>query len=126
SPNCPLPSRTRRVLLREQGRSQVKTLVFYGYRSLTLSHRLRREILRSPHSRPAPSAVIMTRPAGLVGDGTTGIGGRVGVGGGVSVCVAVAVNVAVFVAVFDGVGVLVAGSVAGGVVGFVGGGVVVG
>jgi hypothetical protein len=49
----------------------------------------------------------MAMPAGLTGEGTTGIGGRVLVGGGVLVAVEVAVRVAVFVGVDEGVNVWV-------------------
>ena len=59
--------------------------------------------------------MIITRPAGLVGDGTTGIGGRVLVGGGVGVNVGVFVRVKVAVAVLLGVGVCVKVCVAVGV-----------
>jgi hypothetical protein len=75
-------------------------------------------ILRSAQRRPNPNALIISIPLGLVGDGTTGIGGRVLVGGGVGVFVGV------FVRVFVGVGVLVGVGV--GVGKFVGVGVLVG
>ena len=67
---------------------------------------------RNAQSRPMPKPPIITRPAGLVGDGTTGIGGRVGVVVAVLVGVAVTVRVKVAVAVLLGVTVLVAVSVA--------------
>jgi len=68
---------------------------------------------RSAHSSATPSPPTNTRPAGLVGDGITGIPGRVAVMLGVNVMVRVAVTVGVSDAVLvsDGVTVTVAVSV---------------
>jgi len=58
---------------------------------------------RSAKAMAPPRPMISNRPAGPVGDGTTGIGGRVLVGGAVLVGVAVGVNVGVCVGVAVGV-----------------------
>ena len=69
---------------------------------------------RRAQSSAAPRPLTRTAPAGLVGDGATGIAGRVAVAARVLVTVRVGVSVRVFVAagVFDGVSVLDGVSVA--------------
>src|SRR5215472_4741759 len=97
------------------GSSEVKSKVPVCWNcpgDLASAHTAPRARRRRAHSRPTPKALIMAMPAGLVGDGTTGIGGRVGVSVAVLVRVGVSVNVAVTVAVLVAVAVAVAVDVA--------------